>query len=192
MIHISDDDGWALASPLGGCGFAMACFTVGWTFSGTFPVGEGVAMSLPMALFFAGMAQFIAGMIEFARGVHCLGFCHGTYGVWGIGTAFMFYTGFAGLVNPASAPAMGVYWAGWAIITAIVAASVYPLSKWFCTALIWLVVCFASFSVGSGLQMSSIVHFGGWITMLLGLYTWYVVAAFSVNESFERTVLPVW
>lgn len=189
---MTDNNGWALASPLGGCGFAMACFTVGWTFSGTFPIAEGVAMSLPMALFFAGLAQFIVGFVELARGVHSLGFCHGTYGVWGIGTAYMFYTGFLGVVTPASAPAMAVYWAGWAIITTIIAATVYPLSKWFCTALIWLTVCFAVFSIGSGLENMSIIHFGGWITMLLGLYTWYVVAAFSINESFERTVLPVW
>lgn len=180
---------WALASPLGGAGFGMACFTTGFAFTGLFPASEGFAMFLPMVLLYAGVAQFIAGIIEFARGSHGLGFTHGTYGVWGMGTALLFYSQLAGLVPPASGPAMAVYWIGWAIITAVLVGTTWPISKMFSGALMWLVIVFILFAASTA--YAPITPVAGWLTVLLGLYVWYVVAAFSINTSFGRKVLPV-
>ncbi len=186
---MSDEVKWALASPLGGAGFGMACFTTGFSFTGLFPVSEGFAMFLPMVLLYAGLAQFVAGIIEFARGSHGLGFTHGTYGVWGMGTALLFYTQLMNIVPAASSPAMAVYWTGWAIITIILTGTTWPISKMFSGALAWLVIVFLLFA-GSTVS-PGLLPIAAWLTVLLALYVWYIVAAFSINTSFGRQVLPV-
>jgi len=177
----------ALASPLGGMGFAMTCWCVGFSFTGIIP--DGFAMALPMALLFAGLAQFIVGFVELARGSHALGVCHGIYGVWGMGTALMFYTTFAGLVTAASPEAMAVYWSGWAIITVIVAVICWPVSKYFSVVLWVLVADFVLFALASFAPAA--LPIGAWLTVFTGVICWYVVAAFTINTSFGKTVLPV-
>ena len=186
---MAEESGWALASPLGGAGFGMATFTVGFSFTGLYPVNDGFAMFLPMVLMYAGFAQFVAGVIEFARGSHGLGFTHCTYGVWGMGTAIMFYTQFMKIVPPASPQAMAVYWIGWAIITIILTGTTWPISKMFSGALAWLVIVFLLFA-GSTVS-PELLPIAAWLTVLLGLYVWYIVAAFSINTEFGRQILPV-
>jgi succinate-acetate transporter protein len=179
----------ALASPLGGSGFGMACLCVGFSFTGIYPVEEGLAMALPMALLFAGLAQFVASILEFCRGSHALGYCHGAYGIWGMGTAIMFYTQLAGLVPAADATAMAVYWGCWAVLTVIITVTCWPTSKAFAGVLALLVVCFALFSAGAFSPL--ITKVGAWATVVDGLSAWYCVAAFSINTSFGRKVLPI-
>lgn len=186
---MSKSNSIALASPLGGCGFAMTCFVTGFTFTGIYPVEEGIAMVLPMMLLFAGISQYIVGILEFCRGNHALGFCHGAYGIWGTGTAVLFYTIFAGLVPEPTAVAMAIYWAGWAIITCILTASCWPVSKCFATVLAWLAVCFILFSIGAFYPL--ITQVGGWATIIDGFGAWYCVAAFSINTSFGKNILPI-
>ncbi|MBA7707131.1 Succinate-acetate/proton symporter SatP [subsurface metagenome] len=184
---MANDTKIALASPLGGMGFAMTCWCIGFSFTGIIP--DGFAMALPMALLFAGLAQFIVGFVELIRGQHALGICHGTFGVWGMGTALMFYTTSAGLVPAASPEAMAVYWGGWAIITGIIAIICWPVSKYFSLVLWVLMADFVLFLLASFVPEA--LQIGAWLTVFTGVFCWYVVAAFTINTSFGRPVLPV-
>lgn len=179
----------ALASPLGGSGFGITCLCVGFSFTGIYPVEEGLAMALSMALLFAGLAQFVAGILEFCRNEHALGYCHGTYGIWGMGTAVLFYTQLAGLVPAAGASAMAVYWGCWAVLTVIITITCWPTSKWFAAVLALLALCFALFSAGAFFPTITVI--GAWATIICGLSAWYCVAAFSFMTSFGRKILPV-
>jgi succinate-acetate transporter protein len=181
---------WALASPLGGTGFAMTVWVVGFVFSGIVMPSSGIAAAAVNLLIFAGLTQFVAGIIEFRRGSHALGYTHGSYGAFGISTGLLFYTTLGCNIFPFPDPAtMAMYWIGWAIITVILAITTIPVSKMFSIALWWLVIVFILFAIGG--YSTPILNIGGYLTSALGLYTFYVVAAFSINTSFGKNIIPI-
>jgi succinate-acetate transporter protein len=190
MIMAEEKSEWALASPLGGTGFGMAVWTVGFAFSGLIPVGAGLASAAVNLLWFAGFAQFIAAIIEFRRGSHALGYTHGSYGIFGLATGFMFYTtlGTGTFTFPVAA-AMAWYWIGWALISVILAVTTIPVSKMFSVDLWWLAIVFVLFAAGS--YSILITHIAAWMLIAMALYTWYIVAAFSINTSFGKNIVPV-
>lgn len=180
---------WALASPIGGAGFGMATFLVGFAYTGLFPTEGGTATAFMMVMFFAGLAQGVAGLIELRRGSHALGFVHSTYGAWGLGQGMIVLMLGAGWLSPPSAAGWAIYWAAWGILTLILTVTIYPTSKYFTYVLAWLAVLF--FLLAAGQYYQGLLPVFGYGLVIDALAAWYVVAAFSINESWGRNVLPV-
>jgi len=181
---------WALASPLGGTGFAIAVWTVGLAFSGWVDLSTAIAPAIMSLLFFAGMAQFIVGIIEFRRGSHALGFVHGSYGTFGIMTGIMFIItmGLHWFEFPSGLGAAW-YWIAWGIISLILTATSWPVSKLFALDLFILAITFFFFAGGAFSEIA--LRIGAYLCLFLAIFTWYLVAAFSVNTSFGKKVIPV-
>lgn len=179
----------ALASPLGGMGYAFTASITGIAFTGVLgDITGSLTAVLPIMFLFAGFAQFCVGILELVRGQHALGVCHGSYGIWGMATGALFYTQFMGMAAP-PAGAMAAYWFGWALVTLIIATGVWPVSKMFSIVLYWLLVAFVLFAISSWIPVFATI--GGWVTLGNGLYCFYVVAAFHINTQWGRPVLFV-
>ena len=179
----------ALASPLGGMGYAFTASITGLTFTGMLgDITGSLTAVLPIMFLFAGFGQFCVGIVELVRGQHALGVCHGSYGIWGMSTAAVFYTQFMGMAAP-PAGAMCAFWIGWLIVTIIISTSIWPVSKMFSGVLILLAIVFVLFAISAFVPVFAVI--GGWTCLVDGLYCFYVVAAFNINTQFGRTVLWV-
>jgi len=180
---------FALASPIGGAGFGMATFLIGMAYTGLFATNGGLATGFMMAMFFAGLVQGIAGLIELRRGSHALGFTHSIYGAWGLGQGMLVLGLGAGWLPAPSPAGWATYWFAWAIVTVIVAITIYPTSKWFSYVVWWLAICFLLLTAGQ--YMTGLLPIFGIALVIDALAAWYVTAAFSINESWGQSVVPV-
>ena len=115
--QVADPTGYiADPGPLGLAGFAMTTFVLS-VFNAGFVTTSGlVAVVLPLALFYGGLAQFAAGLWEFRKG--------NTFGATAFCSFGAFWLSFAAYVKYVEPGlggnahiATGVYLLGWAIFT---------------------------------------------------------------------------
>lgn len=181
-------------APLGLLGFGFTTLMLSFVNAGVFKPTEGAALVLTLALFYGGAAQFVAGVWEFRRGntLGATAFC--TYGAFWIIIWYWFHSeAAAGTSN-----AVGWFFLGWAIVTAIFAVASLKtnhalISVFVFLTITYLFLAFGQWQVGGVFNVMNdpgLTKVGGWLGVVTGLLAWYTAAAVVINSSHKRELVP--
>lgn len=172
---------------LGLLGYGMSTVLLSLGNSGIFPVD---GMVFAMAIFFGGAAQTIVAIMLFRLG--------DTFGVTAFGGFSFLWLSFAfiniGAVNEwwtVTSAGVGWYLIIWAIFTLglLIASVVAPGVLTVILAL--TVVLLGSLGLGALTGNAGISLFGGIEGIVTGALAVYLAFAFLINESFDKSVLPI-
>lgn len=178
--------------PLGLAGFAMTTFVLSVFNAGLITTSALVAVVLPLALFYGGLAQFVAGLWEFRKGntFGALAFC--SFGAFWL--SFAAYVKYVepGLGGAAKAHvATGLYLLAWAIFTGYMTIAAARVNGAVLSVFVFLTLTFVALTIGIWSQTSAITKLGGWLGLITAALAWYASCAVVVNSTWKRTVLPV-
>ncbi|HWG23766.1 acetate uptake transporter [Actinospica sp.] len=182
-------------APLGLLGFGFTTLMLSLVNSGTFKVAEGAALVLSLALFYGGGAQLLAGMWEFRRGNTLGASAFTTYGAFWL----IIWYWFNHYNAAATSNAVGWFFLGWAIITAIFTLASLKTNHALILVFFFLTLTFLFLAFGqwqakgafNPLNDPSLTKVGGWLGVVTGLLAWYTAAANVVNASHKRELLPL-
>ncbi|HYX93525.1 MAG TPA: acetate uptake transporter [Geodermatophilus sp.] len=174
---------------LGFAAFALPTFMLGWINAeiidkNTAPVVFG------LMLFYSGLGQLLVGMWEFRRNNSFGTVAFGSFGMFYL-SLWAFFQFYAKEVPPAQlGHALGLFFVSWAVLALILwVASLHT------TLLVSLIFAFttvllALLGIGNFVNNTTLLHWGGYVGIVLGLIGWYAAAATLINETFGRIVLP--
>jgi succinate-acetate transporter protein len=175
--------------PLGLAGFAATTLVLSFVNAGL--VGAGVAEAvLPLALFYGGLGQLIAGLFEFRKGntFGATAFC--TYG--GFWLAFAFYEWFfAAKAGPDANTALGMFLLVFTIVTAYLAVASLRTTGALVAVFVLLALTFLFLTIGAFSASEGMSKLGGWLGIVTAVVAFYASFATVTNETWKRTVLPV-
>jgi uncharacterized protein len=177
--------------PLGLGAFAGTTFVLSVFNAGLVGQASLVAVVLPLALLYGGIAQLLAGMWEFRKNNTFGAVAFTSYGAFWI--SFFYYVRFvAPTLPPADAhTATGIFLLMWTIFTAYMALASVKTNAVLTAVLTLLLVTFALLSIGEFNSNTTLIHAGGYVGLAVAALGWYGSAASVVNTTWARTVLPV-
>jgi succinate-acetate transporter protein len=208
MVHIESETGKSTAAvgtqpqvadptayiadpgPLGLAGFAMTTFVLSVFNAGLITTSGLVAVVLPLALFYGGLAQFVAGVWEFRKGntFGALAFCS-------FGAFWLSFAAYAKYVEPGLGGnahiATGIYLLGWAIFTGYMVIAAARVNGAVLGVFVFLTLTFVALTIGIWSQTSAITKLGGWLGLITAALAWYASCAVVANSTWKRTLLPV-
>ena len=173
--------------PLGLAAFAMTTFCLSSANAHLWG-GAGATAAISLALFYGGIAQFAAGMWEFAR--------KNTFGALAFTSYGAFWMGLYALINFQKAfpgPSVGVYLLAWAIFTfymfiGSMKTNAVLMGVFFVLELTFIFLTIGNWDAGH----ANMVKVGGWLGLITAALAWYASAAGVINETYGKTVLPLW
>jgi len=186
-------------APLGLAAFAMTTFALSIANTNIWPGGADAALAL--ALVYGGFAQLLAGMWEFAR--------KNTFGALAFTSFGSFWITYYVLVKfvlpgvpaataPTTVPVLlGVFVLGWLIFTAYMTIASLRVSGAVVVVFVLLTVTFLFLTIGQfkGQGITPVpgtfIKIGGWTGLATAAAAWYASFAGVTNETFKKTVLPV-
>ena len=177
-------------APLGLMGFGMTTVLLNLHNTGLFGLGS---MILAMGIFYGGLAQVIAGIMEWKNG--------NTFGTLAFTSFGFFWLSLAGLIilpmigiAPTTAnnsQAMASYLFMWGIFTALMFFGTLRTNVATMFVFGSLAILFLILGLGDLTGNADITHLGGWEGLVVGFAAMYTAIALVLNESFGRTVLPI-
>jgi succinate-acetate transporter protein len=175
-------------APLGLFGFAVTTIMLS-LFNVKFygPVQE-FPILMVTAFAFGGTAQFVAGLLEYPRGntFGTVAFC--SYGAfwWAFG---LYISGAFGKVALGPLGAWLVVWGVFTFMLFLATLKTGPrlLQAVFLT--LW--IAFLLLGLSHLLNMDILHDIGGWVGFACGVLAFYLASAQVLNETYEKTVLPV-
>jgi succinate-acetate transporter protein len=181
----------AVADPaiLGLAAFALPTFMLGWINAGI--INESAApVVFGLMLFYSGLGQLLAAMWEFRRNNSFGTVAFGSFGMFYL-SLWAFFQFYAQEVPPAQlGHALGLFFVSWAVLALILwVASLHT------TLLVNLIFAFTTIlltllGIGNFVNNTTVLHWGGYVGIVLGIIGWYAAAATLINETFGRIVLP--
>jgi succinate-acetate transporter protein len=196
-LNTPDTPGTTVAdpAPLGLLGFGFTTLMLSFVNAGVFKVAEGASLVLSLALFYGGGAQLLAGMWEFRRGNTLGSTAFTTYGAFWL----VIWYWFNHYNAAATSNAVGWFFLGWAIITAIFTLAALRTTHALLAVLFFLTLTFLFLAFGqwqakgvfNPLNDPGLTKVGGWLGVVTGLLAWYTAAAHVVNFTHKREVLPM-
>ncbi|TDQ04757.1 acetate uptake transporter [Labedaea rhizosphaerae] len=175
--------------PLGLAGFAATTLVLSFVNAGI--VGAGVAAAvLPLALFYGGLAQLIAGIMEFRKGTTfgATAFC--TYGPFWMAFAF-FNWFFAKDAGADTSSAVGMFLLVFTIVTAYLAVASLATNGALVAVFVLLALTFLFLTIGAFGEADGMTKIGGWLGVITAVVAFYTSFAVVTNDTWKRTVLPV-
>lgn len=178
--------------PLGLAAFAMTTFVLSVFNAGIIGDKTLEAVVLPLALFYGGLAQLLAGMWEFKKA--------NTFGATAFSSFGAFWLSYAAYVkfvvpgiksNPDLYKATGLYLLAWAIFTAYMFTASLRVSGAVALVFATLTATFVLLTIGELGQSTSITKIGGIVGLVTAGAAWYASWAAVLNDTWKRTVLPV-
>jgi uncharacterized protein len=178
-------------APLGLAAFAGTTFVLSLFNAGLVGNAELVAVVLPLALLYGGLAQLLAGMWEFRNDNTFGAVAFTSYGAFWI--SYFFYARFvAGSLPPADAhTATGIFLLMWTIFTAYMTLAALKTNGVLVAVFGSVLVTFALLTVGEFVESTFLLHTAGYLGLVAAACAWYGSAAGVVNPTWHRTVLPV-
>ena len=177
--------------PLGLAGFAMTTFVLSVFNAGLITTAGVVAVVLPLALFYGGLAQFAAGLWEFRKGntFGALAFC--SFGAFWL--SFAAYEKFVlpNLDKDNAHIATGIYLLGWTIFSAYMTIAAARVNGVVLAVFVVLTLTFVALTIGIWSETSVIKLLGGWLGLITAALAWYGSCAGVANATWKRTLLPV-
>jgi hypothetical protein len=177
-------------APLGLAAFAMTTFAL--SIANTNVWGAGAFAALGLALVYGGFAQLLAGMWEFVRKNTFGAVAFTSYGAFWI-TYYVLVKFVAPGVPVRSLPVMlGVFALGWTIFTAYMTVASLRVSAAVALVFILLTITFVLLTIANfNLPDPGMTKAAGWFGVATAAAAWYASFAGVTNETFKKTVLPV-
>lgn len=177
-------------APLGLAGFAattmmLSAVNAKWIDASVAPAVLG------MALFYGGVAQLLAGMWEFRRNNTFAAAAFSSYGAFWL--SFWALNQFYASKIPAAhlGDAVGLYLLAWAIFTTYMIIGSMRVSMAVMGVFVLLAVTFWFLSIGNFQDSTNVIKIGGYVGIATAAVAWYAAFAGVVNETWQRTILPV-
>jgi uncharacterized protein len=177
-------------APLGLMGFGMTTVLLNLHNTGLFGLGS---MILAMGIFYGGLAQVIAGIMEWKNG--------NTFGTLAFTSFGFFWLSLAGLIilpmigiattTTNNSSAMASYLFMWGIFTALMFFGTLRTNVATMFVFGSLAILFLILGMGDLTGNADITHLGGWEGLVVGFSAMYTGIALVLNESFGRTILPI-
>jgi succinate-acetate transporter protein len=177
-------------APLGLMGFGMTTVLLNLHNTGLFGLGS---MILAMGIFYGGLAQVIAGIMEWKNG--------NTFGTLAFTSFGFFWLSLAGLIilpmigiattTTNNSSAMASYLFMWGIFTALMFFGTLRTNVATMFVFGSLAILFLILGMGDLTGNADITHLGGWEGLVVGFSAMYTAIALVLNESFGRTILPI-
>lgn len=177
--------------PLGLASFAATTFVLSLFNAGMVGQPKLVAVVLPLALIYGGVAQLLAGMWEFRKGNTFGAVAFTSYGAFWI-SLFFYIRYIEATLPPADAhTATGIFLLTWTIFTALMTLGAIKTNAVLALIFGLLTVTFALLSLGAFNTNTSLTHAGGYFGLAVAALAWYGAAAVVTNSTWGRTVLPM-
>lgn len=177
--------------PLGLAGFAATTFVLSIFNANLVGDPKLVAVVLPFALLYGGVAQVLAGMWEFKKNNTFGAVAFTSYGMFWISLFFYIKYVAAGLPAADAHTASGIFLLTWSIFTAYMTIASIATNRMLTATFATLLAAFVLLMLGDFNSNVSLTHAGGYVGLVVAALAWYVSAAGVTNATFGKTVLPV-
>jgi succinate-acetate transporter protein len=180
-------------APLGLAGFGLTTVVLSSINAGLL-AGDAaglVAVVVPLAFAYGGVAQIIAGVLEFKNGNTFGTVAFTSYGLFWWWYAFLLWTAGAGWIKAPAAHAVGATLLMWGVFTFMLWIATFKLNRCVWSIFLFLWITFfllAAGDLGMGAEWRTA---GGWMGLLTGLDAMYAAFAEVVNATWGKTVLPL-
>jgi uncharacterized protein len=182
--RLADPGAWAVTA------FATTSFMLG-IYNANLINAKGVAIVIPVALFFGGLIQIIVGVLEVCRGNVFGAVVFGTYG------PFWVIYGMIGTLYATSIPAvslnsaLSLFLAMFAVLTFFFLIASLRTDVVLVGVFALILAGLILLSIGAGENWTDVTRAGGWVTLAFAVLAWYHAAGDVIGYTFGRTVLPV-
>ncbi len=181
--------------PLGLAGFASATFTISAVLAGWFTI-SAVAIAIPVALVFGGIAQFLAGMWAFRRGNVLAATAFASFGAFNPAWALLQWLALARIIpNPTTGDATGVtgiFILTFSLISLYLAFAALSDNTTVAVILFLLALTYLLDGIGTWIAGGNIVlNIGGYVGMITSLVAFYLSAAIVVNSARGHEAWPI-
>jgi uncharacterized protein len=182
--RLADPGAWAVTA------FATTSFMLG-IYNTNLINAKGVAIVIPVALFFGGLIQIIVGVLEVCRGNVFGAVVFGTYG------PFWVLYGMIGTLYATSIPAaslnsaLSLFLAMFAVLTFFFLIASLRTDVVLVGVFALILAGLILLSIGAGENWTDVTRAGGWVTLAFAVLAWYHAAGDIIGYTFGRTVLPV-
>jgi len=180
-------------APLGLAGFGLTTVLLSSINAGLLSGDSAnlLAVVVPLAFAYGGVAQIIAGILEFKNNNTFGTVAFTSYGLFWWWYAFLLWTSGAGWIEAPAANAVGVTLLLWGIFTLYMWIATFRASfaVWTVFLLLWITFfLLAGGDLGAGASWHAA---GGWLGLATGIDALYVSFAEVVNATFGRAVVPL-
>jgi hypothetical protein len=153
--------------------------------------GPGADAALALALVYGGFAQLLAGMWEFVRKNTFGALAFTSFGAFWIAYFVLVKFVLPGVAVADLPVAVGVFLLGWTIFTAYMTVASMRVSGAVLLVFVLLTVTFVFLTVGAFNSSTGWTKVGGWVGVATAAAAWYASFAGVTNDTFKKTVLPV-
>ena len=175
-------------APLGLLGFGMTTVLLNLHNAGFFPLDS---MILAMGIFYGGLAQIFAGWMEWKKGNTFGLTAFLSYGLFWETLVFLILMAKWGCFEAQSEASMVAYLFMWGLFTFGMWIATLKHGKALQVVFFTLFVLFWLLALGDYTGSTVIKHIAGWEGLFCGFSAVYLALAQVLNESYDRTVLPV-
>ncbi|MFI1097174.1 acetate uptake transporter [Streptomyces sp. NPDC020917] len=184
-------DAIADPGPLGLAGFAATTFVLS-SFNAHLIDQNLLAVVLPLALFYGGLAQLLAGLWEFRKGNTFGSTAFVSYGAFWL--SYAAYVKFVAGDLPAATAhqATGLYLLIWAVFTVYMTVAALRTNGAILAVFVTLSLTFIVLTIAEFSQSTGTTKVGGWIGLITAVCAWYASFAAVTNATWKQNVLPVW
>jgi succinate-acetate transporter protein len=150
-----------------------------------------LAVVVPLAFAYGGVAQFIAGFLEYKNGNTFGTVAFTSYGAFWCWYAFLLWTAGAGWIKPPAANAVGLALLMWGVVSFLLWIATFRTNfvLWTVFLLLWITFfLLAGGDMGMGVGWHTA---GGWVGLLTGISALYLSFAEVTNATFGSSVIPV-
>jgi uncharacterized protein len=186
-------------APLGLAAFATTTFILSMINANL--VGGGVATAAGivagMAFAYGGISQFAAGLWEFRNGntFGATAFC--SYGMFWLSFYLLLHVTAGDLPKTEADSAIGLYLWAWGIFTAYMWIASLRTTAAVSAVFLLLTVTFILLGIGNSAlsgttsATNGTIKLGGYVGLATAIVAWYASAAGVINDTWGKTVLPV-
>jgi succinate-acetate transporter protein len=177
--------------PLGLAAFAATTFVLSTFNADLITDAKLIAVVLPLALFYGGLAQLLAGMWEFRKGNTFGATAFSSYGAFWL--SYAAYAKFVAGGLPASTAhqASGLFLLVWAVFTVYMAVAATRTTGAILAVFVTLATTFIVLCIGDFAQSTTTTEVGGWLGLVTAVCAWYASFAGVTNSTYDRAVVPV-
>ncbi|MGA2926453.1 MAG: acetate uptake transporter [Solirubrobacteraceae bacterium] len=182
---------WGNSAPLALIAFGVTTFMLSMVNANA--INAGVApVVFGVALFFGGLAQLLGGLVQLRVGKTFTGVLFTGFGAFWM-SLFAYVQWFAKAVPAAQAGhAMGLLLYAFGIFAAIMFLVSFRTNVVVVAALAVLTATLFILGVGNYGAHTNVVHWGGYLGILVAAMAFYLATSELAEEVYERPVLPVW
>jgi succinate-acetate transporter protein len=168
-----------------------------WAFQANIVNAAGLPFMLPTALAVGGVGIFAGGMWNLRGGVTIAGVIGGLYGVFWLSFGLLLLTEAAPLtkaVGPAGfSHLLGLYLWIWTFISGGLAVATFFVNRSVFAQQAILTLVFLALGIGYSAAPggSTMLHVGGWLSLVDAVIAWFVSMALVINQTAGRTIVPV-